>query len=309
MRNQIRALLAAAVTAVGLWFVASAATAGDGCVGCGPPPAPPLPPVPPYTGCVGGGCVPPAPPTGGGCYGSNCGPVVPPVACCGGGNLNVNVNINNVSAAASASANASASAAARSWAAGRSGAQSRTVVVGGGGAYFNVDQPYPMTAQGLSVEGAESAIVRTPYTTTRRTEKQVRIQAFCLDDRGVPHPASQVRPGQSVASTYDGEIYRCIVGTKLQYTLTDLDGDQGQTMVCAKGDALWYDGKDISCRPQKPARDCNERSLLRRYGAGAKEVLLVREETHTEYREERVERTVVSAGSMMMDGGVGGRVF
>ncbi|WP_292038477.1 hypothetical protein, partial [Brevundimonas sp. UBA5713] len=268
------------------------------------PPKPPAPPpVPPYHGCVGGGCTPPSPPTGGGCYG--CAPPAPPVVCCGGGNLNVNVNINNVSAAANA--NASANASARAYGGARAGA---TVIVGGGGgAYFNVDQPYPLTAQGLSVEGRAAEVVRTPVVMSRRQEKRVRIQAVCLDDRNVPHPASQVRPGKDVAGTYNGEIYRCIAGTKLQYTITDIDGGPGETLICNKRQALWYDGKQLECRPERPARDCNERSLLRRYGAGVKELLLVREETYTEYREDIVERSVISAGSMMMDGGVGGRVF
>ncbi|MNJ64875.1 hypothetical protein D3C77_608590 [compost metagenome] len=64
----------------------------------------------------------------------------------------------------------------------------------------------------------------------------------------------------------------------------------------------------LECRPEKQERDCNERSLLRRYGAGVKVLTLIREETYTEYREEMVEAEAVT-GMMMLDGGVGGRVF
>lgn len=276
--------MAGAIAGLGMLFMAESAMAT--CPGCLPPRPPVSPPVPP----------------GGGCH--NCGPVTPPVACCGGGNVNVNVNINNVSAGASANANASANAAARAYGSGRG--SGIVVVGGGGGAYFNVDQPYPMTA-GLSVEAMAAETVRVPYSASRRMEKRVRIQAVCLDDRNVPHPASQVRPGKDVA--YEGEIFRCIVGTKMQYTISDLDGGPGETLLCNKREALWYGGNRLECRPEKQERDCNERSLLRRYGAGVKELLLVREETYTEYREEVVERSVVTAGSMMMDGGVGGRVF
>ncbi len=279
MGGPIRALLAGAVAGLGLLFMADVAMAT--CPGCKPPP-PPVAPPPPPTGC------------------NNCTPVTPPVACCGGGNLNVNVNINNVSAGASASANASA----RAYAGAR--ASSNVIVMGGGGAYFNVDQPYPLTA-GLSVEAMAAETVSVPYSASRRMEKRVRIQAVCLDDRNVPHPASQVRPGKDV--TYQGEIFRCIVGSKMQYTITDLDGGPGETILCNKREALWYDGTTLQCRPEKRERDCNERSLLRRYGAGVKELLLVREETYTEYREEVVQRSVVTSSSMMMDGGVGGRVF
>lgn len=227
------------------------------------------------------------------------------MACCGGGNLNVNVNINNVSAAASANASAAANASARAY--GGSRASSTVIVAGGGGAYFNVDQPYPLTAQGLAVEAMASETVSVPFTTSRRSEKRVRVQAVCIDDRGVPHPASQVRAGKDV--TYEGEIYRCIVGSKLQYTINDLDGGPGETIACNKREALWYGANQLQCRPEKRERDCNERSLLRRYGAGEKELLLVRDESITEYRQEVIERAVVTSGSMMMDGGVGGRVF
>ncbi|WP_204282233.1 hypothetical protein, partial [Serratia marcescens] len=42
----------------------------------------------------------------------------------------------------------------------------------------------------------------------------------------------------------------------------------------------------VSCRPQLPARDCNERSLLRRFGAGVKILNMLTTETYTAYREE-----------------------
>jgi hypothetical protein len=74
-------------------------------------------------------------------------------------------------------------------------------------------------------------------------------------------------------------------------------------------EALWHGaGGRLECRPEKQARQCNERSLLRRYGAGVKVLTMMREETYTEYREEMVEGAA-STGMIMMDGGVGGRVF
>ena len=61
----------------------------------------------------------------------------------------------------------------------------------------------------------------------------------------------------------------------MQYVLGTFAGEasfaHGQTVACNKGDALWRGGDGrMQCRPQTPARDCNERSLLRRYGAGIK---------------------------------------
>ena len=312
MRIGITKMLAGVVAFVGLMAVADAAAAQCGPSSCLPPPPPtpmlppPTPITPPVTppggGCGPSGCLPPRPPVTPPCAGGGCLPPPPPPCCgSGGGNVNVNVNVN---------ANASANASARAWAGSRAG--STVIVAGGGGAYFNVDQPYPTTIQGLSVEGKTMEMVRVPYTASRRMEKRVVIQAVCIDDRAVPHPASQVRPGRDVAMDYEGELYRCIAGTKLQWTIADEAGGPGETINCNKRDALWYGrGGQLECRPEKQERDCNERSLLRRYGAGVKVLTMIREETYTEYREEMVESagTVASGAVIMLDGGVGGRVF
>lgn len=289
MRVGIKKILAGAAGFVGMMALADVAAAGCN-TGCQPP----QPPPPPVTPC----CLPPPPPVRP--------PVIPPVPPVpprdgvngwgGGGNVNVNVNVNVAGARAFAGARAGAT----------------VIVGGGGGAYFNVDQPYPTTIQGLSVEGKSMEMVRVPYTASRRMEKRVVIQAVCIDDRAVPHPASQVRSGKDVATDYEGELYRCIAGTKLQWTIADEAGGPGETINCNKREALWYGrGGMLECRPEKQERDCNERSLLRRYGAGVKVLTMIREETYTEYREEMVESAgaVASGAVIMLDGGVGGRVF
>ncbi|QQQ20149.1 hypothetical protein JIP62_13305 [Brevundimonas vitis] len=221
--------------------------------------------------------------------------------------MNVNVNVN---ANSNANANASARASARGG--------STVIVAGGGGAYINVEQPYPTTINGLNVDGhVVQRMGRTAYTATRRVSKRVVIQAFCIDDRGVPHPASQVRPDRDVYEDYEGELYRCIAGTSLQVTIADYDGrisfEHGETLTCRKGEALWHGGREgfVECRTQRQERECNERSLLRRYGAGVKILTVYREETYTDYREELVEEVVgsVHGASITLDGGVGGRVF
>ena len=115
-----------------------------------------------------------------------------------------------------------------------------------------------------------------------------------------------------MATDYEGELYRCIAGTKLQWTIADEAGGPGETINCNKREALWYGrGGQLECRPEKQERDCNERSLLRRYGAGVKVLTMIREESYTEYREEMVETAgaVASGAVIMLDGGVGGRVF
>ena len=132
----------------------------------------------------------------------------------------------------------------------------------------------------------------------------------------MPHPASQLFPEQDVEDAFDGEIYRCIAGTRLQYTWAEYVGrvgfDGGRTVICNKDDSLWHtrEGK-LECKRQKAERDCNERSLLRRFGAGVKVMTMIITETYTAYREEEVETasTSSSSSSMSFSGGVGGIAY
>lgn len=321
MRVRIKTGLLAALGALALGSVAGAAGAqcNTGCTPpppacCQPPPPPPTPPQPPVNCCQ-------APPPPNGNFNSNF-------------NLNVNVNAN---ANANSNANANASSAVI-----RARGAASVYVGGAGGAYFSVDQPYPTVIQGLNVEGGGQLIQRA-VERSRWASSRMVIQAMCIDDRDIPHPASQVQPGREIAEGYNGELYRCIAGTRLQYTLAEfaeqISFDHGQTMTCRKGESLWYSegaaaaaadyaaaqaaqyggepgpggpigGGVVECRPQTPERDCNERSLLRRYGAGIKILTLWRQETYTEYEQEVVQASSMSIGSSLtLDGGVGGRVF
>lgn len=282
MLGRLKAL--APVAAVVVAFFAAAGAAQAQC--CAPPPPccqPPPPPPPPTPGpCCSGHTV-----------------VVP----------GVNVNVSSTAIAISgASARAQAGA-------GAGGA----VFIGGGGSWY-VEQPTPSVIGGLNVEveaEAKAQVKTVAYQATRKVSKRVVIQAVCIDDRLVPHPASQVRPDREIWDEYEGELYRCIAGTRLQIVWAEWKGevrfDGGETIDCRKGEALWFAHGEIGCRTQKPERDCNERSLLRRYGAGVKIFTLYREETYTAYREETVTSAEASAKasasmSIMLDGGVGGVV-
>ncbi|NEX92438.1 hypothetical protein [Caulobacter sp. 17J65-9] len=243
-------------------------------------------------------------------------PPPPSTPCCTGGHT-VNVPGVNVVVSGAVVVNASASASASASA----GASAGGVVFIGGGSSWYVDQPQPGLIQGLNVETAaeaEASAHAVAAVSTRTVTRRVAIQAVCLDDRAVPHPASQVRPDREVDETYDGEIFRCLAGSRMQATVADysdaLSFDRGETIACVKGEALYHaPGGQVACRTQKPARDCNERSLLRRYGAGVKVLTMSRTET---YRREETEASAsasarASAGSSLsisLDGGVGGIV-
>lgn len=268
---------------------------------CSPPPAPPKPPAPP-TGCCGGG------------HNVN----IPGV------NVNIGATvIVNANSSATATANSGASSGASSGAGSLAGsAAGVTNYYGGGGhgGYYSG----PMASgyiQGLNVEGGE-ARRRESYLATRTKTRRVIIRAVCLDDRDIPHPASQVTPDRDIDDGYNGELYRCIAGSRMQYVIADYSGQidisnggGGQTFVCQKNEALYHipgagQGQgSISCRPQAPARDCNERSLLRRFGAGVKILTIITTETYTAYREETVQERQALTTSFSLDGGVGGVVY
>ena len=269
----------------GLAFLAVSTIAGHavaGNCGCTPPPC----------------CTPPSPPP------------TPPTPCCQppGHTVNIPGVTINVGAAIVVEAQVSAQAQAGAQA---SGSGAVLVNGGGGGGGFGAAPGTSSLIQNFNVEGGQ--MTKVAYEASRTITKKVVIQAFCLDDKDVPHPASQVTPDRDIDDAYDNELYRCIAGTHMQYTIAVYDGQidfgHGQTLSCEKGDALYHSpGGKVECRVQKPARDCNERSLLRRFGAGLKILTMITVEKYTAYREE-VRESSSSGGALSLDGGVGGVVY
>jgi hypothetical protein len=189
---------------------------------------------------------------------------------------------------------------------------SGTVYNGGGGGSFYVEQGSNGVIPNLQVEGVETAQTKQICEQFQSVAKMVAIEASCLDDKDVPHPASQVDPDRDVVGSYEGEVYRCIAGARMQYTIGSFVGaanfDHGQTITCGKNMALYHSASgELACRVQKPARDCNERSLLRRYGAGIKVLKIAAAQQCVSYRTEQVAGQSTPT-SMGMDGGVGGVV-
>ena len=217
-------------------------------------------------------------------------------------NVNVHVNVNSTAVAIS-KANANATSNSNS----SGGGGGDTVFFSGGGSQVIATPGFPVL-QPLSVIGSELA--KKAITEKRSIFKQVIVQAVCIDDRGAPHPASQLFGDRDVAEHFEGEIYRCIAGTKLQATIADFAGkvafDGGQTMACAKGEALYHSRGALTCRPAKPQRNCFERSLLRRHGVGVKVFQMSKIEEFTSFREEIVE--AAHSSFTAFDGGVGGFV-
>ena len=282
-----RSTLMGLLVAVGMLMIGGFATSAF--AQCCTNPTPPTP-------C---NCTPPTPPC---CVTP---PPTPPAVCCETNNrTNVHVNVNNVAVSVAAS---------RAGSSAGSGAGSSVYYGGGGGGGGYAPPMASGMIQGLNVE-AGRRVKRTAYEASRTKIKKVVIQAVCIDDRTIPHPASQVSPDRDIDDAYDGEIYRCIAGTWLQATIADfherIDFTGGHTLTCAKHEALYHSrGGAVTCRPEKPARDCNERSLLRRFGAGIKVLTMITVEKYTAYREEEEKTETSVAGVMSLDGGVGGIVY
>ena len=274
---------ATAAFMLALAFGSAALAAGCGCT---PPPTcctPPTPPTPPTQTC----CQPPGHTV-----------TIPGVDVFVGATVIVNANV-------SAQVNAQTGA--------TTSGQSTVVFGGGGGGGGGFSTGNTGLIQNLAVVGGNQ-MSRESYESSRTVTKKVVIQAVCIDDKDVPHPASQVTPDREIEDAYDNELYRCIAGTHMQYTLAVYDGQidfsHGQTVSCAKNDALYHaPGGHVECRPQKPARDCNERSLLRRFGAGVKILTMITTEKYSTFRERETETSNVGGGSISLDGGVGGVTY
>ncbi len=149
------------------------------------------------------------------------------------------------------------------------------------------------------------------------------VQAVCIDDRGAPHPASQVFSDERISHSYNGEVFRCMAGTSMQVTVgsfanNDAVFDGGRTFSCKKGESLTHSvGGNLSCAPEAPQRNCNERSLLRRYGPGIKTIKAKtpaciptqRTVMKEVSREVQIEKPISSSGRIVLDGGVGQNVY
>jgi hypothetical protein len=203
------------------------------------------------------------------------------------------------------------------------------VIFGGGGGYYSNPGVPTSTISNLTINGGyETKLVEEDVRGTEEIcvdkiveDRRTRpVQAVCIDDRNTPHPASRVDGEMAVDTRQSGEIYRCMAGTHMQVTLGEIvEGkasfEKADTFSCAKGEALWHGaGGVIQCRRQTPERDCNERSLLRKYGPGVKLVQVTTRKTICEpttrqtitkvVKEVKVARPV-AAGNLVLDGGVG----
>jgi hypothetical protein len=197
------------------------------------------------------------------------------------------------------------------------------VYLGGGGGYMSSPSPTtPGIIEAMNVGGGQQA-VSEQFQESRSITETMAIRAVCMDDRGMPHPASRTDGDQAIAATFNGEVFRCMAGTRMEVTLGKVVNGQpvfdgGRTMSCQKGQALAYStapganaaaAGNLVCVAQAARADCNERSLLRRFGPGVKFATVTRTETVTSTRQAAQSNVVTLRSSMFVDGGVGQGVY
>ena len=209
------------------------------------------------------------------------------------------------------------------------GADARTTFLSNG-SYIPMADPIVPSTIDLGVAGStqvtEVVEEQVPYQEQVCEERVVQtfspapVQAVCLDDTGTPHPASRVDDAERVNASYTGEVFRCMAGTSMQVNIGEVINGQANFthssgFSCAKGEALAHQpGGKLVCAPQVPQRNCNERSLLRRYGPGIKLIEtamskkvcepVVKTQFKTVQREV-VREVPLPSAPMMLDGGVG----
>lgn len=305
MRVSWRHMLAGASIAT-VAATAALTAIGQSCNTCAPPPSPPPPPQ--SSGC----CQAPR----------NLVVQVPGVNVA---TANVHVGATSM-AVASARASSLASGIAVAGVGASGGA---STFIGGGGGYYSNPGVSQSTISGFSVEGGyetrlvEEKVLGYEEICVDKIVEEFRtrpVQALCIDDRNTPHPASRVDGEIAVVAGYTGEIYRCVAGTRMQVTVGEMVNgaasfDRGDTFSCAKGEALVHTrGGELQCRPQAPERDCNERSLLRKFGPGIKLVNMpsqkaicepTRRQTVTKVVKEVKVPRPAATGNLVLDGGVG----
>jgi hypothetical protein len=187
------------------------------------------------------------------------------------------------------------------------GGGSSNVYVGGGGGYISSPSPTtPGLIEALNVGGQAAE----QFQETRTATETVAIRAVCMDDKGMPHPASRPVGDANVAQGFNGEVFRCMAGTRMEVTLGKVVNGQpvfdgGRTISCQKGHALVQNGTNLVCAPQTAAANCNERSLLRRFGPGIRYATITTTQTVTSTRQ----AATSFRSSMFVDGGVGQGVY
>jgi hypothetical protein len=139
-----------------------------------------------------------------------------------------------------------------------------------------VAQPGPAPAQGYTSAQPTPASGGQCNFVDSTVVKSIR--AMCVANDGHEFPASRMSAATWINSGFEGEIARCLPGSRLKAMIgsvvnsdqgmsTTLEG--GQSLQCGTGEALrHYKNGMLKCAPAEKVPDCTERDNLRKYGTG-----------------------------------------
>jgi hypothetical protein len=157
------------------------------------------------------------------------------------------------------------------------------------GGVFNYSPEAPTVYTGgdlgsLSVEAAAPAAATpvgmgyAPGQCTYQDATVVKsIHAMCVSDDGHEFPASHMTSETWINSAYEGELARCLPGSRLKVVMSKASpigmglasASSGDVLQCGVHEALrHYKDGVLKCALAVPVPDCTERTNLRKYGTG-----------------------------------------
>ncbi len=222
-------------------------------------------------------------------------------------NINKNVNVNKVVVINKINVQVAAFAQAMAQANANAGAQ---VIVYGGGSYEYVNIRNNSDSGAIATATASARCEMQDATVVKS------IHAVCIAADGREFPASHMTADTWIDSAYEGEVARCIAGSRLKIVIGDVvQSDQGMAGLYSKGVILqcseheavrhFKDGM-LKCAAQVDVPDCTERTNLRKYGTGDMFFTYrsrVCAETRTASRELELTDSALSGGGVGDSGG------
>jgi len=201
--------------------------------------------------------------------------------------INKSIVINNGSGEAAALAIAAAAASASASASVNIYGSSSSFSNSMSGGVFNYSPEAPTVYTGgdlgnLSVEAvapaAPTGMGYAPGQCTYQDATVVKsIHAVCVSDDGHEFPASHMTSETWINSAYEGELARCLPGSRLKVAMGKAtptgmgfaSASGSDTLQCGVHEALrHYKDGVLKCAPAVPVPDCTERTNLRKYGTG-----------------------------------------
>jgi hypothetical protein len=214
--------------------------------------------------------------------------------------VNNTVNVNASSSSSSSSSLIGSNVAAAVAAAG--------AVSYGGGGYIQDQQMYAGGNVDVTAEIGQAQVQEQCVYQDATVVKA--IHAVCVSAEGREFPASHMTGATWLDAAYEGEVVRCIPGSRLKVMIgAVVQSDQGMAssftsgkeVDCALGEAMRHfkDGM-LKCAIAVPVKDCTERTNLRLFGTGDLFFTYrtrVCAQTHREYAENQEQQSATTQES------------